>query len=164
MRPTGLNRGAGANEYYSGCATEVGTLRLKAWFAAHAHAALKGRFPRLQIKVSVLILIVIFVVAFLLVIGIVAEVFHPFLVLRFRAGAETGFPILLDCGRKLRNALPVSQLRGKGGLPMRKLFLILVSLGLLALTACDSNVSDKAAEKVLRAATVRRMRALVVCR
>ena len=100
MRPTGLKRGAGANEYYSGCTTEGGTRGPKAWFAAHAYAALKGGFPRLQIKVSVLIFIVIFVVAFLLVIGIVAEVFHSFLVLRFRAGAEAGLPVLLDGGWK----------------------------------------------------------------
>src|SRR5690348_3362004 len=100
MRPTGLKRGAGANEYYSGCATEVGTLRLKAWFAAHAHAARKGHsstiaaLPRLQIKVSVVILIV----ALLFVVRLMTEVFHSFFVLRFRAGAETCLPVFLDCG------------------------------------------------------------------
>src|SRR5438067_12157837 len=47
-----------------------------------------------------MILVVIFVVAFLLVIGIVAEVFHSVLVLRFRAGAEAGLPVLLDGGWK----------------------------------------------------------------
>ena len=44
------------------------------------------------------ILVVIFVVALLFVVRIVAEIFHSFLVLRFRAGAETGLPIFLDCG------------------------------------------------------------------